>query len=155
MQSQKKPQEKSNSVSLPALEEEKPAYVRRMPVSALCYFCRRSSHKAADCWNLRQVIPKLIAIDSSLTPQDIFNILIYNQPSDSPAIKQFKENPNAFMPQHRQRSNDEAYGNGRRAPFDYNAHYYALEAEQKERQQQMSQEALGNFQQQNTGNCDV
>ena len=56
------------------------------------------------------------------------------------------------MPQHRQRSNDEAYGNGPRAPFDYNTHYYALEAEQKERQQQMSQEALGNFQQQNTGN---
>ena len=87
------------SLALPALEEEEPQkhYARnfRRPYSPYCSFCQRGPHKEKECFNMQSVVVKLMGLDPKLTPQRAYDDLIMGIPSDSSAIKAFRDDPDS------------------------------------------------------------
>ena len=125
----RKPQKhKSHSILLAASQEEDEEdepqhYVRRMQSpNFLCWFCNRGPHKAQDCWNLQEVVVKLLPLDKKLTPQMIYDDLVLDKPCHSPAIQAFRDDPDAFMPPSRRR--DPNPHSGDPLACDYNAIIY-------------------------------
>ena len=76
---------------------------RKVLSITLCEFCFRGPHKAEDCHTLREVIRKLMLKDPFITPKDVYDAVIMNQPHPSKAIAAFLDNPAEFIPRPRRR----------------------------------------------------
>jgi len=71
--------------------------VKQFSRQKLCYFCQLGPHRATACHKLKNATTRLISIDNSLTPDQIFSTLVNKVHHPSPAFQQFYANPQQFF----------------------------------------------------------